>query len=176
MVKTQKKTTFSKILSKTVVLQPKRAKKQIFKNFVQNSGFAAKTHKKPEFSDFCPNQVKTDNKNKFFRNLAQNRSKRTKRQNFQKSCFLKHLFWWGRDEGVREGCEDDVKDQPLEQPLQEAQPVQGEPAPVAGPLPVRTVTLEPFFWHAMRPLSYCKKKQGLKFLLEGISLSVQNKR
>ena len=84
-------------------------KNKIFKNFVQNSGFAAKTHKKTkfsrilsktvvlwpkrtkqtEFSDFYPNQVKTDKKNQFFRNLAQNRSKRTKRQNFQKSCFEK---------------------------------------------------------------------------------------
>ena len=64
------KTKFSRILSKTVVLWPKRTKQT-------------------EFSDFYPNQVKTEKKNQFFRNLAQNRSKRTKRQNFQKSCFEK---------------------------------------------------------------------------------------
>ena len=84
-----KKTKFSKILSKTVVLRPKRTKKPNFQNFVQNSGFVAKTHKKQNFQFFYPNQIKTDKRNQFFRNLAQNRSKWTKRQNFQKSCFEK---------------------------------------------------------------------------------------
>ena len=84
-----KKPNFQKFCPKQWFCGQNEQKNKIFKNFVQNSGFAAKTHKKTEFSDFYPNQVKTDKKNKFFRNLAQNRSKRTKRQNFQKSCFEK---------------------------------------------------------------------------------------
>ena len=89
-VKTHKISKISKILSKTVVLRPKRTKKQNFQKFCPKQWFCGpNAQKKTEFSEFHPNQVKTDKKNQFFRNLAQNRSKRTKRQNFQKSCFEK---------------------------------------------------------------------------------------
>ena len=87
--KRTKKQNFQKFCPKQWFCGQNAQKNIIFIKFVQNTGFVAKTPKKTEFSDFCPNQVKTDKKNQFFRNLAQNRSKRTKRLNFQKSCFEK---------------------------------------------------------------------------------------
>ena len=63
-------------------------KKQNFQKFCPKQWLCGQNAQKKQ-SDLCPSQVKTDKKNQFFRNLAQNRSKRTKRQNFQKSCFEK---------------------------------------------------------------------------------------
>ena len=48
-------------------------KNKIFRNLAQNSGFAAKTHKKTEFSEIWPRTVVL-------------RPKRTKQQNFHKFC------------------------------------------------------------------------------------------
>ena len=74
--KTNKKTKYPKILSKTVVLRPKRTKKQNFQIFTQTR---SKQTRKTNFSEILPKTGQNGQKDKIFRNLALKRLKRTKK-------------------------------------------------------------------------------------------------
>ena len=63
--KRTKKTKFSRSFSKTVVFRPKRTKKTNFQKFCPKQWFCGQNAQKTEFSDFYPNQVKSDKKNQF---------------------------------------------------------------------------------------------------------------
>ena len=102
-VKTHKKAKFSRTLSKTVVLRPKRTKKQNFQEFCPKQWFCgqnaqnkqnfqnftqtrSKQTRKTNFSEILPKTGQNGQKDKIFRNLALKRLKRTKKHIFQILC------------------------------------------------------------------------------------------